>query len=217
MTARPVELSMFPDVAPDRPRGPILGSVQGGTNADIIATVAPIYLAGRSVLDVTYGRGLWWKRYLPDEFTCHDLDPAKGDGVDFRALPEADSSVDVVCFDPPYIPQGGDTTSTEQGFIQSFGLRSTSRAALWQLMDDGLAECARVAREFVLMKCCDFTNGGAFHLGHVKAIELAARHGLAVHDLIVHHTGSGPGGHNIVRPIRARRHHSYLLVFGATS
>ena len=33
------------------------------------------------------------------------------------------------------------------------------------------------------------------------------------HDQIVHHTGSGPGGHNIFDPKRARRHHSYLLVF----
>lgn len=37
--------------------------------------------------------------------------------------------------------------------------------------------------------------------------------GLATHDVIVHHTGSGPGGHNIFTPKRARRHHSYLLVF----
>ena len=36
---------------------------------------------------------------------------------------------------------------------------------------------------------------------------------LVCHDLIVHHTGSGPGGHNIFTPKRARRHHSYLLVF----
>lgn len=218
MTAsRAIELSLFPDVAPDRPRGRLLGSVVTGTNADLISDVAPLYLEGRTVMDVTYGRGFWWKRYRPDALIAHDLDPNKGDGVDFRHLPEADNSVDVVCFDPPYIPQGGYETSTEKAFADGFGLRSMSRAELWQLMDDGLVECVRVAREHVLMKCCDFVNGGSFHLGHIKAIELAAGHGLAVHDLIVHHTGAGPGGHNIFTPLRARRHHSYLIVFGAAS
>lgn len=213
-TARAVELSMFPEIAADRPRGPLLGSVLGGSNADLIAAVAPLYLEGRTVLDVTYGRGLWWKRYRPAELTHHDIDPAKGDGVDFRNLPEADSSVDVVCFDPPYIPQGGYDTSTVPAFTGGFGLRYTSRRALWELFDGGLAEAARVARELVLMKCCDFTNSGQFVLGHVIALELAERHGLACHDLIVHHAGAGPGGHNIVTPRRARRAHSYLLVLG---
>jgi hypothetical protein len=206
---------MFPDHAPDRPRGQLIGSVQGGTNADLIATIAPLYLDGNTVLDVTYGRGLWWTRYQPDQFTHHDIDPTRGDGIDFRALPEPDHSIDVVCFDPPYIPQGGYDTSTQRTFADGYGLRSMSRAALWELHDAGLAECARVARRWVLAKCCDFVNGGAFWLGHAKTIELAARHGLAVHDLIVHHTGSGPGGHNIFTPLRARRHHSYLIIFKA--
>lgn len=42
---------------------------------------------------------------------------------------------------------------------------------------------------------------------------MGREHNLPVHDLIVHHTGSGPGGHNIFTALRARRCHSYLLVF----
>lgn len=213
---RPVQISAFPDVKPDRPTGPILASVQTGLNADLIAAVAPLYLTG-SVMDVTYGRGLWWSTFRPPDLIAHDLDPVKGDGVDFRALPEADQSVDTVCFDPPYLPQGGDasSSSTTPAFTQAFGLVSISRDGLLDLFDAGLAECARVARRWVLVKCTDFVNGGVFHLGHVRMIELAAAHGLVVHDLIVHHTGSGPGGHNIFDVLRARRHHSYLIVFSA--
>ena len=126
MTGRPVAQSLFPDHRPDRPVGPLLASVQGGTNADLIAAIAPLYLTG-SVLDVTYGEGKWWTRYQPAEFTAHDL--YKLDGVDFRHLPEPDDSVDVVCFDPPYIPAGGGSTTRDtRGFRGRFGLLDVYRS-----------------------------------------------------------------------------------------
>jgi hypothetical protein len=211
MTARPVEMSLFPELKPDRPVGPILPSVLSGTNADLIAQVAPYYLTGR-VLDCTYGEGKWWDKLRPEDLVAHDL---KLDGVDFTNLPEPDGTFDAVCFDPPYIPQGGYETSTAPDFVSRFGLTSRSRSALWDLIGAGLAECARVCRPggFVLVKCMDFVNGGGFHLGHRKVLDLADQLDLRCHDLIVHHGGSGPGGHNIFVPIRARRHHSYLLVF----
>lgn len=207
--ARPVQGSLIPDVSPDRPTGAIVGSVQSGSNADLIARLAPLYLTG-SVLDCTYGRGRWWTKYRPAELITHDIEL---DGVDFRALPEDDRSVDAVCFDPPYIPQGGYATSTQQDFANRFGLTSRSRLDIWSFFDDGMAECARVTRRWVLAKCCDFVNGGQFCLGHLKMIDAGERAGLTVHDLIVHHGGAGPGGHNIFTPLRARRHHSYLIVF----
>lgn len=216
--ARPVELSLFPEVAPDRPRGPIPGSVQTGTNADLIATIAPLYLGGHSVLDVTYGKGAWWRRYTPDRFTCHDINL---DGVDFRQLPEPDSSVDVVCFDPPYVPCGSlpqpiETShqSSAGAFREAYGLQPMSHNDIETLFRDGLAECARVASRWVLAKCSDYVTSGRFTLGHLAMIDAARSTDLAdPWDLIVHHTGPGPGGHNITTPIRARRHHSYLLVF----
>lgn len=213
-TARDVQLSMLPDLAPDRPQGWIVPSVFSGTNADLITAVATLYLSG-SVMDATYGKGGWWRRFRPDPFVVHDLDPEKGDGVDFTALPEAEGTYDAVTFDPPYIPQGGYDSSTAREFTDRFGLTSRSRAELWELIGAGMAECARVLRPegWLLVKCTDFVNGGAFHLGHRKVLDLADPLGLSCWDLIVHHTGSGPGGHNIYTPIRARRHHSYLLVF----
>jgi hypothetical protein len=212
---RAVQLSAFPDHKPHRPTGKILASVQTGLNADLIAAVAPLYLTG-SVLDMTYGKGAWWVKFRPVELIAHDLDPSKGDGVDFRALPEGDNSVDTACFDPPYLPQGSDETSTAGAFLESFGLVMTSRADLWDLFDAGLAEGARVARKWLLVKCCDFVNGGAFHLGHRRMMDMGEAHGLKVHDLIVHHAGSGPGGHNIFEVQRARRNHSYLIAFDAS-
>lgn len=210
--ARDVQLSMLPDVAPDRPQGWIMPSVFTGTNADLIAALAPMYLAGDlDVADVTYGRGKWWDRVRPARLVAHDM---RLDGVDFTALPEPDATYDVVAFDPPYIPQGGYDTSTALQFVADYGLTSRSRGELWRLLGAGLGECARVLRPDgrLLVKCCDFVNGGSFHLGHRRVLDIADGLGLSCWDLIVHHTGSGPGGHNIFTPVRARRHHSYLLV-----
>lgn len=219
---RAVQETMFPDLQPAKPIGPILPSVFTGTNADLMAAVAPYYLTG-SVLDVTYGEGKWWDRFTPDPFTFHDL--YKVDGVDFRALPEADDSIDTVCYDPPYVLSGGESSAKlndATGFQERYGigmgrLKHNGFGAFEQLVMGGLAESARVARRYVLVKCMEFAQGGGAD-GGFKDVpylmrECAHELGLRTHDVIVHHTGSGPGGHNIFDPKRARRHHSYLLVF----
>jgi hypothetical protein len=206
---RALELSLFPELAPDRSVGPVLGSVIGGTNADLIAAVAPLYLTG-SVCDLTYGRGGWWRRFTPSPFVGHDIDT---DGVDFTALPEPDGTYDAVCFDPPYIPYGG--TTARPDFANRYGIEGgRSRAELDALIAAGLTEAARVTRQWVLVKCNDYTNGRRLHAGSVKMINTATELGLPLWDLIIHHTGSGPGGNTANRePPRARRHHSYLIVF----
>lgn len=200
----------------DRPVGPILPSVFTGTNADLMAAVAPLYLTG-SVLDVTYGEGKWWDRFTPEPFTAHDL--YKLDGVDFRDLPEADRSVDAVCYDPPYVPAGGAPTSSDaKRYRDGFGLAvGRTHRELDDLVHVGLSECCRVADRFVLAKCMEFVGSGGFHDMPTTITNWASSLGWKVHDRIVHHTGSGPGGHNISEVKRARRHHSYLLVFARTS
>ncbi len=206
--ARPVQTSLIKGM--ERPVGPILPSVFKGSNADLMAAVAPLYLSG-SVLDVTYGEGKWWARFTPDPFTAHDK--FKLDGVDFTALPEASGSVATVCFDPPYTISGGIESSTAGDFLDNYGIGDRSGADFYLLIGGGLSECCRVAREFVLVKCMEFAQGGKFHDVPTLITTMAASLGWSKHDQIVHHTGPGPGSHNIWDIKRARRHHSYLLVF----
>lgn len=207
----------------DRPVGPILTSVFTGTNAELMKAVAPLYLTG-SVLDVTYGEGKWWDRFTPDPFTFHDL--YKGDGVDFRDLPEPDGSVDTVAFDPPYVVSGGTgTTDMQERYgIGRDRLRDVSQASggarsLDALIVGGLVEACRVARCWVLVKCMEYAQGAElgkrndFRDVPTVVTNAAASVGWHKHDQIVHFTGTGPGGHNIFEVRRARRAHSYLLVF----
>lgn len=214
--ARPVQTSMIEGL--ERPVGPLPLSVYTGSNSDLMAAIAPLYLSG-SVLDVTYGNGDtaggWWRRVTPEPFVFHDL---ALDGVDFRDLPHEARAFDTVCFDPPYVTSGGASTSdTVAGFRDRFGIdrhvHYGGESEALALILEGLGEVCRVARSFVLVKCMEFVSSRRFH-DWPTTITLAARdHGWAKHDVIVHNTGAGPGGHNIWTPIRARRAHSYLLVF----
>ena len=230
MSARPVrdvQLSLVEGM--ERNVGWLPLSVYSGTNADLMAYIAPLYLTG-SVLDVTYGEGKWWERYRPEWFTFHDLH--KVDGVDFRALPEADSSFDTVCFDPPYVISGSASSSRlGPDFQDRYGIgthnlpaaRNTAagEVAFRDFLRDGLAECVRVSRCWVLVKCMEFSQGSHpktdFHDIPYLMTKWALELGCVKHDQIVHATGTGPGGHNITTIKRARRAHSYLLVFAKSS
>lgn len=79
------------------------------SNAELIARgVVPLgFLRPQDrVLDPTYGKGVWWRDWQPNELICHDID---GDGVDFRQLPHGDKCFDAVAFDPPYVCHSLDT------------------------------------------------------------------------------------------------------------
>lgn len=212
MTDRPRQGSLLDER--ERAVGPLPCSFVFGDNATLIASIAELYLTG-SVLDVTYGRGMWWRRFKPKVFAGHDLTL---DGVDFRSLPYEDASWETVCFDPPYIPTRAAKTASpalKGRFRGSYGLgTSRNKATLEALVADGLAECSRVSSRWVLAKCCDYAeNAETFVLGHLSTIAAGERAGLRVHDLIVHGGGEGPGGSRIQTPRRTRRTHSYLVVF----
>ena len=213
---RDLQLSLLPDLRPDKPVGPVPQTVQHvSTNAELIAAVAPIYLTG-SVLDVTYGRGKWWDTFRPEPFAYHDL---RLDGVDFRYLPELAQSWDTVVFDPPYVESGSRTTSSRRDFLDGFGLGTdadgrVSPVDTWEQMRDGLAEACRVARRFVLVKCMEYVAWHRFHDAPTAVILEADRQGWRLHDRIVHASGGGVGGTYRIRTVkRCERAHSYLLVF----
>lgn len=136
--------------------------------------------------------------------------------MDFTNLPHPDRSFDTVVYDPPYVPAGGAATKERlsKDFRSAFGLTAGRTAADFDaLVMAGLAECCRVSARYVLVKCMEFVGSASFVDMPVQMANKAAAEGYVVHDRIVHHAGSGPGGHNIFTVKRARRVHSYLTVF----
>jgi hypothetical protein len=139
----------------------VLGAFNWKSNAELIEDAARLgYIQPTDmVLDPTYHRGIWWKKFRPANLIHHNW---KQDGVDFRDLPYADGFFNVVAFDPPYVSTGGRDTSTIDDFNARYGLHDTPRSPLELHRYNclGLRECVRVSNKYVLMKVCDYISSG---------------------------------------------------------
>lgn len=197
-------------------------SVVQGNNAQLIAHhVRPLWIGtDDAVCDLTWGKGGWWKIWIPQNFVGHDLHTL--DGVDFRALPEADSVYDVVAFDPPYVSIGGRETTGIPEMHEKYGMHTTPRtpAETMTMIEDGIREGARVlvSGGRLLVKCSDYISSGQFQMGHHAVIEAALRTGLTQVDEFIHFTGTGPQPTENLdgskrQQVHSHRAHSFLCVF----
>ena len=187
-------------------------------NGPLIATAAKLWIGDDDlVVDVTYGKGNFWTVYRPARLVAHDL---KIDGVDFRRLPEGGGSVDVVVFDPPYIAQGGRSSSTEPEFLDRYGLTDCPKTVpeSLRLISHGMTEGARVLKPGgrLMVKCMDYVSGGRLVLGRHHVVTTALTLGLEQVDEFVHHSGTGPQPKRD-RQLHSRRSHSFLCVFRSKS
>jgi hypothetical protein len=202
---------MTPDI--ETP-GPVLAATRWPTNADMILDLVRIgYIRlDDSVLDPTYGRGKWWTKYTPTNFTFSDLKT----GVDFTDLPHADGTFDVVTYDPPYVCVGGRATTGIAELHDRYGLTDAPRtpALLQQLIDSGMSEILRVVKPggIIIAKCQDYQSGGTLQLGTFWTISHALGIGLRLIDRIEHigHARPQPPGRT---QRSARRNYSTALIF----
>mgnify|MGYP002078240163 FL=1 len=198
--------------------GEVLAAASWNTNADLLAdAVVPLgYLdpAADRVLDCTWGLGVWHNRFTVADLVACDIDPTKSpygcsicerdadhpkvknrpmhDGlpVDYRALPFADCTFDVVMFDPAYVLQGGRATSSIPDYNERYGrhLTPSSPAALREDIAAGLAESHRVLRRGgrALVKCANYVWSGRLVPGVAWTFEDAAAVGFEMVDWFTH-------------------------------
>ena len=117
-----------------------------GTNASLIEKVAQLgYIKSTDLtLDLTYGRGAWWKTWRPDrgQLITNDMSLATDAQwhVDFRSRPKEWMGLfDVVAYDPPYLLTGSRGTMPDHYEIESrYGLErgyehaDDSKTLIWQ-------------------------------------------------------------------------------------
>lgn len=186
-------------------------SVIRGDNCDVIEAAHQLgWLRDEDrVLDLTYGRGLWWTRWRPPNLVVHEgsfLD--LGEGVE--------GTMDAVTFDPPYVLVGGRATSTVPDFLDRYGLLEVRtdlpgmfRTIGWGL---GMAYVALRPGGRLLVKCCNFISSGRFVAGHHQIVADALWRGFEQVDELVHYSGTGPQPLGR-RQVHSRRAHSFLCVF----
>jgi hypothetical protein len=121
------------------------------TNAHLIEDVAKLGYLDGSVLDLTPGLGVWWKRWKPEKLTLnHD---------DFRSTGWFADSFDAVAYDPPYKLNGTPTPGVDARYGVHIPTPWEDRI---NLMRAGLDEAIRLAKPggHVLMKCQDQVSSG---------------------------------------------------------
>lgn len=185
-----------------------------GDNADLISDVSRLWVSADDVIvDVTYGRGAFWRKACRAPDYCFDLQT----GQDLRAVPLEDNSVDVVVLDPPYRPSHGSKNFGGNGLAQAYKLGEIHIDTIEDVLDlyrKGIKEASRICRlgGRILVKCQDLSYGHRLHLVSLDVLNIMVNNGfeLADHFVLVNKS-------QLVSPVwtrqeRARRNHSVLWV-----
>jgi hypothetical protein len=199
----------------------LIFSAYQGTNDEVFSHVLRLYVPpGSLVADVTFGRGVFWKRISTGTYDVRATD--RQTGVDCRKLPYGDGMLDCVVFDPPYMhTPGGTAHQNHQNFEVYYNNNGTENGvkkyheAVLDLYFGGAREAYRVLRPegIYIIKCQDEVCANQQRLTHVEIINELATIGFVVEDLFVVVRNNRPGVSRVLKQVHARKNHSYFLVF----
>ncbi len=191
-----------------------------GTNDEVFPYALSLYVPpGSKVADVTYGKGVFWKRVPKDAYELLASDLFLG--VDCRCLPYQDASIDCVVFDPPYMHTPGGTAHVDhQNYEAYYGNNKAWSAAKYHeavlaLYFSAAKEAWRVLRHggIYMVKCQDEVCANRQRLTHVELINEFASYGFVAEDLFIVVRTARPGVSRILKQAHARKNHSYFIIF----
>lgn len=204
------QLSYFPDMKKNI--GKVAKTIYTaciGNNSDLIADVVELYFQeGSKVADVTYGKGVFWRKVDKTKYNIIGSDLKTG--VDFRNLPYEDNSFDHSIIDPPYA-----RISNLKGMVDCYNTtRYTTHEDIIQLYREGLNELKRITKKggYILCKCQDEVFGGKQQWSHIEIQDIAEKElFLYAKDLFILVNISRPKP--LYQQKHARKNHSYLWIF----
>ena len=176
---------------------------------------------GSVIADVTYGKGVFWRRIPTDAYDLRATDIQ--DGVDCRSLPYEAGEIDCVVLDPPYMHSPGGTAHEvhapfEDHYRNNGSGNRTERKyheAVLDLYRDAGCEAYRVLRDrgVLIVKCQDEVCSNRQRFTHVEIMRMYDEIDYVAEDLFVVVRNNRPGVSRTVRQVHARKNHSYFLVF----
>jgi len=128
-----------------KPSNDLVFSAMQGGNDELFPQILSLYVEpGSTIADITYGKGIFWKKVDPKKFTLKKTDLTTG--TNCTSLPYRTGSIDCVVFDPPSV------TSTTNNTIGTTAprtlLKNTTRRCSIYIFGQPMkliASCATVA------------------------------------------------------------------------
>lgn len=202
-------------------------SAYHGDNAEVFPQVIRLHVPrGSKVADVTYGKGVFWKKIPDGEYEVFQTDIQTG--VDCRKLPYGDGEMDCVVLDPPYMEglYRDDNSFAGNGTHSAFrehysnGNRPENLSNKWhdavlELYIKAAIEAKRVLNSngILIVKCQDEVSAGIQRMTHVEIILNLARLGYYAKDMFVVMRRNKPGITRLIKQLHSRKNHSYFLIF----
>lgn len=207
-------------------------SAHVGSNDKVFPEVIDLHIdEGATVADVTYGNGTFWKRVPSRKYDLRatDIDPNKSpdteEGVDCRDLPYENNELDCVVLDPPYA-EGFYDGDRSNGGESSYWIKNryanaadgdlTYHEAVLNMYYEAGREADRVLHDDgkLIVKIQDEVSRNEQRLTHIEVTNYYENElDLVAEDLFVTVRSDTPVSPNIKRQRRARKNHSYFLVF----
>ncbi len=222
----------------------VILSAQVSGNADVFVEVSALHLPKAGVVaDITYGKGVFWKKVprglydlqfsdLTAKVSC---DPVHGvvvrTGVDSRNLPFAAEALDGIVFDPPYmeglfrpsethLAGAGTHVSFRNHYSNGQPTPQAENQPRWhEAVLDLYLKTGREAyrtlkpKGVLIVKCQDEVSANRQRLTHVEIITAYESLGFYTKDLFVVMRQNKPGISRLKTQVHARKNHSYFLVF----
>lgn len=170
-----------------KPTNDLIFSAYSDGNDRTFPRILSLYVApGSIVADVTFGKGVFWRRVPPDQYEVLATDI--NDGIDCRNLPYKDGTIDCVVLDPPYMhTPGGTAHEAHSPFEDHYrnnasGNRTRSKYhdAVLDLYRDAGREAYRVLRDrgVLIVKCQDEVCSNQQRFTHVEIMQMYDEMGL---------------------------------------
>ncbi len=209
----------------------VIVSAYIGDNSEVFPKVLDLHVPkGSTVADVTYGKGVFWKKANLRDYKILRSDIQEG--VDCRDLPYSDNSLDCIVLDPPYM-EG--LYRRDNGHLAGSGSHSAFRKhysngqateggpkwhdAVLDMYFKAGREAYRVLKlgGALIVKCQDEVSANTQRLTHVEIIDKYNEFGFYAKDLFVVVRTNAPCITSLKKQVHARKNHSYFLVFVKTS